>query len=65
MDRFRSIEDSINEDHQVKQGKESELEKGDFLALMEAAWATIGKTALLVIAFFGLVIALLVLLWFH
>ncbi len=65
MDRFSSIEDSIKEDHKVKQGKESELEKGDFLALMEAAWATIGKTALLVILFFALVIALLVLLWFH
>lgn len=65
MDRFRSIEESVKDDHQVKQGKESELEKGDFLALMEAAWATIGKTAVLVILFFALVIALLALLWFH
>lgn len=64
IDRLRSIQDSVNESS-VKQGKETELEKGDFQALMQAAWATIGKTTLLVLLFFALVIGLLVLLWFH
>lgn len=64
IDRLRSIQDSVTEPS-LKEGKEVELEKGDFQALMQAAWATIGKTTLLVLLFFGLVIGLLTMLWFH
>lgn len=64
-DRFRSIQDSISKNSEVRPNKETKLEKGDFRALMAAAWSTIGKTALLTILFFAAIIAILVLIWTH
>lgn len=64
-DRFRSIQDSVSRPGSVKPNRETHLEKGDFKALMIAAWSTLGKTALLTMLFFAAVIALLVLIWTH
>ncbi|MBF0578924.1 hypothetical protein IM774_03780 [Erysipelotrichaceae bacterium RD49] len=62
-DRFTSITDSVKNLKKVQPYKETVLEKGDFQALVAAAWATIGKTALLVMLFFTAVIALILMIW--
>lgn len=61
--RFSDIQDSVSKVNTVLPGKDIGLEKGDFKALMAAAWSTLGKTALLTMAFFAAVILILSLLW--
>lgn len=65
IERLQSITDSVKSVHEVQEGKTATLEKGDFAALMSAAWQTLGKTALLVILFFAAIIAILLMIWGH
>ncbi len=65
MDRFTAVTQSVKERRKVQDNKTATLEKGDFIALIAAAWETLGKTALLTMGFFVAVAFIILMIWGH
>lgn len=63
MSRLKDIANSIREKKEVQEGKQIDLEKDDYKALVRAAYMTFGPIALACVLFFALVIFLFVFLW--
>lgn len=63
MSRLKDTLDLIRKKKEIEEGKEIEFEKGDFKALMFAAFSTFGPILLGLLAFFAFIIWLLTLLF--
>lgn len=61
--KFSDVISRIKEVKQVEEGKQSTLEKGDMKALIIAAFEIFGPVLLGMIAFFGLLIWIIVSIW--
>ena len=55
--------DAVKEKKEVRPEKQVELEKGDFLALLSAGFQVFGPVLLGALAFFGIIIFIITLIW--